>query len=271
MPEHKKAGTTSLNTRARFNSVSFKERSAFGTKTEIKAPVIFGRDTNHAAARTPWPRFDKIRFDALGETRFTADLDSPDFADGTDVNIYMAGNPQLMENCRAWKLPSFKCGVSAVPDLLIRQRDLQTDAYGSCHYVNGELVREDGWTAWEMRQLELTHEPHPQSPVRAAPRSLRVRLPVGYTSQAFDKDLHRRLYSCALHTFAHSERGQAHFGLLGVDPRSVPRYILYGFGDGVRLSLANEIYICRPREDWSRLRIIAEDLIAQFLKKKDIQ
>jgi len=65
--------------------------------------------------------------------------------------------------------------------------------------------------------------------------------------------------------------GKKHFGLLGIDPATVPRYVKYGFGDVSRISLAHEIYICRPREDWTRLKIIAENLVVDFISRQAAQ
>jgi len=267
MPFYNQTRSTGRYGHSRPNKVFYNEKPV-NTEKLSKAPVIFGRDTSHEAARTPWPRFGRISFQDLDKSQPKADFRRADFESGLDIHIYMAGCKGLLGKAQDWKLPLFKVGVTAIPDLLVRQRDLNQDAYGSCFYENGQAISEEGWTNWEMRQLELSVEPDPASPVKAVARGLRVRLPAGFAAEDFDKALHARLYPCALHAFARSAAGQKHFGLLGIDSVSVPRYIAYGFGSGVRFSAANEIYLCRPREDWSRLRIIAEALIGEFLAKQ---
>lgn len=267
--------TNTQNDRSGFNDHSSQKNKTFkpyqtktsDTKQDLKAPVIFGRDMSNEAARTPWPRFGRIADEALLQTTAFEESLHADYENGIDVFIYMAGCSGLQAKAKGYKLPLFKCGVTQVPDLLVRQRDLNSDAYGSVSMKNGQPVFESDWTNWEMRQAELLSPPDAASPVRLMKRGLGVRLPAGLTPIYFEKELHRRLYPCALHIFATSKAGRKHFELLDIDPTSVPRFISYGFGEGSRLSLAHEIYICRPREDWTRLRLLAEAIVSQFLAK----
>jgi len=234
-----------------------------------KAPVVLGYDVKHPASRTPWPRPGGISNEALlisiPAYFFPADC----FKQGLDVFVYIAGTVGLCAVAAKLRLPLFKLGATSSSDLLIRQQDLNRDAYAAYSHQNGQAVVEDesAWRRWEMRRVDMKTEPHSSSPVREVSRGLSVRLPDGMSFDVFEKELHRQLNPCALHTFARSRTGQCHFGHLGIDPSSVPRYVGYRFGSGLRLSLAQEIYICRPRDDWSRLRIICEKIIGEWLNK----
>jgi len=240
---------------------------AIDLKPPSKAPIILGYDTKHPAARTPWPRPGHISRDALHDSKPAFTFPADRFLHGLDVNIYIAGTVGLATIAALYKIPLFKVGASAVSDLLVRQGDLNRDAYGAYFYRDGQAMIDEGfaWRRWEMRQVELLTQPHPSSPVRQMSRTLSVRLPEGMTFPFFEKELHRRLSVCALHIFTKSSAGSLHFFHLGIDPKSVPRYVGYKFGTGVRLSLAQELYIIRPREDWDRLRIIAEAIIGDWL------
>jgi len=239
----------------------------------VKAPVVFGQDRSNPACRTPWPRFGHISYRALFEKQTFDDQIVAACKDGLDVMIYACGNPSLQRLARTLKMPLSKVGCTiATTDLRIRQGQLSRDFYGSGYIRDGEHVFEDAlWADWEMQTAELLVEPHALSPVQLTPRGLRVKLPPAMTIREFEKGLHRALSRSALHNFARSDAGRMHFGFLGIDPASVPRYVRYGFGNTARISLAHELYICRPREDWTRLKIIAEDLVIDFLSKQAAQ
>jgi len=238
-----------------------------------KAPVVFGNNKSNPACRTPWPRFGHIFYRDLFKQRPFNDQIITACKDGLDVMIYTCGNPSLQRLARAFKMPLSKVGCTiATTDLRIRQGQLSRDFYGSGYICDGVHVFEDAlWADWEMQTAELLVEPHALSPIQLTPRGLRVKLPPAMTVREFEKGLHRSLSRSALHNFARSDAGKKHFSFLGIDPASVPRYVRYGFGNAARISLAHELYICRPREDWTRLKIIAEDLIIEFLSKQAAQ
>jgi len=212
--------------RSQFNAYSSQKSRVFkskpdqtpDTKPELKAPVIFGRNTSNEAARTPWPRFGRIRYEDLLKTPVFEDIPDVTYENGLDVLIYMAGCSGLQNKAQAYKLPLFKIGATQIPDLQVRQRDLNADAYGSAAMQDGKPVFEAKWTNWEMRQAELLSDCAPNSPVQLVARGLSVRLPQGLSPVFFEKEIHRRLYPCALHIFAKSKNGQKHFGLLDIDP-----------------------------------------------------
>jgi hypothetical protein len=230
-----------------------------------KAPVIFGNERTNPACRTPWPRFGKIPYRELSHRRQFPDEILSACRDGLEIMIYCCGCPSLQKLARTYKFPMTKVGCTLV-DLRVRQSQLSKDSYGSGFVQDGKHIFEDeAWTDWEMQTAELFVDPHPSSSVTLTPRGLRVRLPTAMTARGFEKSLHRAISRGALHFFARSPIGQEHFAHLGIDPATVPRYVRYNFGNGERISLANEIYICRPREDWSRLKIIAEDIVSDFI------
>jgi hypothetical protein len=239
----------------------------------IKAPVVLGHDRSNPACRTPWPRFGHIPYRALFEQRKFDGRIIEACNDGLDVMIYACGNPSLQRLARAFKMPLSKVGCTiASTDLRIRQGQLSRDFYGSGRLRDGEHVFEDDlWADWEMQTAELLVAPHALSPVQLMPRGLRVRLPAAMSTREFEKGLHRAVSRSALHNFARSEPGKMHFGFLDIDPTTVPRYVSYGFGNAARISLAHELYICRPREDWTRLKIIAEDLVVDFISRQAAQ
>jgi len=264
---------TKKNTPYNSKSENSTLRSFSSEEKPNKAPVVFGRDRSNPACRTPWPRLGYIPYRGLFEQQPFDDRIKEACKDGLDVMVYCCGNPSLQRLAQTYKIPLSKVGCTiATTDLRIRQGQLSRDFYGSGYICDGEHVFEDAlWADWEMQTAELLVEPHPLSPVELTPRGLRVKLPPAMTVREFEKGLHRSLSRSALHNFARSDAGKKHFSFLGIDPASVPRYVRYGFGNAARISLAHELYICRPREDWTRLKIIAEDLIIEFLSKQAAQ
>lgn len=100
------------------------------------------------------------------------------------------------------------------------------------------------------------------------PRALFVAAPLSLSIVEFEKSLHKAIARSALHEFAQSPAGRQHFQDLGIDPGTVPRYVRYSFGQGERINRANEIYIARPREDSTRLAMIAERLILDHVLRQ---
>lgn len=247
------------------------ERQIGDLQKSTKAPIVFGEDLSNPACRTPWPRLGRIPYHALFEERIFDENIVAACEGGLDVRIYCAGNPALQTLARVYKLPLSKIGCTQV-DLQVRQSQLSRDHYGSGHRRGEDHVFDDeAWSKWEMQTAELLAAPSASSPVSLTSRGLRVRLPAVMTARDFEKSLHRAMARSALHNFARSPAGLEHFVHLGVEPATVPRYVRYRFGSDERISLASEIYICRPREDWTRLKIIAEYLVADFVTRQITQ
>lgn len=229
--------------------------------TNVRAPVVFS--TRHGplsdVERAPWPRLGGIKDNTFtGHAFETAFLER--FEPGDEAVGYIAGCEMLRSRAAAYHLPLAKAGWSALPDLLDRQEDLNRDKYGGWRWIEGQLVEQLG-CHWEMQRAQLSFVPHPRSPVRLVDRGIAVRLPRSYSVREFEKDMHRSMQASSLVAFVKSRAGQAHFRKLGIEPSAVPHHTVYHFGSGRRTNVAVELYIMRPRTDFSRIALLAERLV----------
>ena len=209
--------------------------------------------------KTRWPRIGGIKDGPIVGVAFDDDFLAR-YEPGEEVVGYVAGCEMLRRKAASYHLPLAKAGWTALPDLLERQEDLSRDRYGGWRKIDGVLAEELG-CHWEMQRSSLSYKPHVDSPLRLVDRGIAVRLPRSYALRQFEKDMHRELKPCSLIAFAESRSGRAHFHKLGVAPSNVAHFTSYGFGSGRRTNAALEIYLMRPRQDFSRIALIAERLV----------
>jgi hypothetical protein len=91
------------------------------------------------------------------------------------------------------------------------------------------------------------------SPVWIEPRALRVTLGDSISAEQFEDRLRAALKPICLAAWMKTEEGRQYFSAIGLSPTIGERYTPYGYGDGVRLSRADEIYLFRHRLDMPRL------------------
>lgn len=234
-----------------------------------RAPVIIKTRSGQRepSEKTQWPRIGNLRDSALKPNPV---FDSRDFLrrydpSGDDLFPYICGSPGTMELGRQLHLPLYKVGLSRVPDLEVRQRQISEDEYGSCRRVGDHWLGDSGFSRYEMHTTVTSFELHPNSPVSLVPRGLRVRLPRALTFDQFHREFQLKMDGAGLNTFLDSAAGRRHLALLGREPSGAMRYTMYRWGNGVRYRLANELYICRPRQDVSRIVLVAEQIVLEHL------
>ncbi len=229
------------------------------------APAIFEDSKVDGFMPTQWPR---LSANIHGEL---AKLEGSEFrhgyVPGREVYLYVAGSSGLSRLARGLQLPVFKLGLTAQPDLLTRQNELRADHYASLIKGHGAYASNPGFDDWEIRQTELQEVP--ANPlITSMSRAIRVRLPKGMSLKEFERQLHRRLAPISLHEWSRSPEAAVHFDALGVSPDIARRYTAYQFGSAVRHSAAQEIYICRPRNDLTKVAALCMHIVRQYVLTK---
>jgi hypothetical protein len=232
---------------------------------ETAGPVIFEDRASDGFVPTQWPRLSADIQEEVAKLQ-SHDFESR-FRPGREIYLYVAGSTGLSQLAKTLQLPLFKIGLSAKPDLLTRQNELRADCYGSVINEDGEYAARPGFDDWEIRQSELRDLP--QNPIIASmPRALKLRLPKGMSLRQFEKQLHQKLASICLYEWSKSPQASAHFRALRADYSLARRFTAYQFGSETRYSAAQEIYICRPRNDLAKVAALSMQIISGHVLAK---
>ena len=164
---------------------------------------------------------------------------------------------------RRLRMPIHKVSVTAQVNLRDRFRELNADHYGALTTSRDGLPCCDlGYDNWMAQHILPKGKPLAGSPVVLAERCLAVRLPIDLSIREFDKCMHRRMRNAALNPWLQSPAGRTHCDLVGIAPAEAMRATGYGFGEIMRASQAQELYVFRPKGfDADRLIRIAERII----------
>jgi hypothetical protein len=176
------------------------------------------------------------------------------------VRIYVAGCEGLKTLSEQCQLPLFKIGTTR-GDLLRRLAELEADRYGAGRRIRGRVARDSGFERWKFMTMDFGLRRASGSPVWIEPRALRVTLGDSISAEQFEDRLRGALKPISLATWMKTEEGRQHFSAIGLSPTIGERYTPYGYGDGVRLSRAEEIYLFRHRLDMPRLCRLIELII----------
>jgi hypothetical protein len=222
---------------------------------------------------TNWPRVGGKPLLPLAADAFTADSFLATYRPGKLVFIYVGGCGEdhsmpiiatgLLGLARRLKMPVHKVSVTAQVNLRDRFRELNVDRYGALTTsADGYPCCDLGFNNWMAQHILPTGRPLDGSPVKLAERCLAVRLPADLSIREFDKRLHMHMCNAALNRWLRSPAGQSHCHLLGIAPPEAMRATAYGFGEIMRASEAQELYVFRPKGfDADRLIRIAERII----------
>lgn len=222
---------------------------------------------------TQWPRVGGVALLPLAPDAFTDEPFVTAYRPGKLVYIYVGGCGEdhriptvatglLGLACRL-KMAVHKVSVSAQVNLRDRARELNTDRYGALALsADGYPCSDLGYDNWMLQHILPKSPPLSGSPVTLAARCLVVRLPHDLSVREFDKRLHGRMHNAALNPWLRSGVGQVHCRMVGITLGEAIRKTAYGFGDIMRASEAQELYLFRPKtEDADRLIRIAEVII----------
>lgn len=222
---------------------------------------------------TRWPRIAGKTLLPLAEDAFIEKRFLTAYQPGKLVFIYVAGCGEdhrmptvatgLLGLARRLRMPLHKVSVTAQVNLRDRFRELNADHYGALTTSSdGYRCSDLGYDNWMAQHILPKGKPLAGSPVVLAERCLAVRLPADLSIREFDKRMHRRMRNAALNPWLQSPAGRTHCDLVGIAPAEAMRATAYGFGEIMRASQAQELYVFRPKGfDADRLIRIAETII----------
>ncbi len=229
------------------------------------ASIFIGAPRTVPRLTTQWP---KLSVDSDQSSAWDLSHLAERFVPGETVYVYAAGCSGLAQLGRQLQLPLFKLGLSQQSNLLIRQQELRTDCYGSAFKRDGQYESQPGFDDWEIRQLEPNIPDLPF--ITGTQRALQIVLPESLSFKHFERQIDAILAPISLSAWIHTRDAQEHLAELPVDPAIADRFTVYGFGEANRLSRAAEICICRPREDVTKIAILACRIIRDHLAAQPV-
>ncbi|MGO9681868.1 MAG: hypothetical protein ACLPTZ_04560 [Beijerinckiaceae bacterium] len=150
--------------------------------------------------------------------------------------------------------------------MLQRQAALNTDCYAADRRIDKKRITDPGFADWTFQTIDFDLARPPKRRVSIEPRALHIHLPQSLTPLTFEKLLRTALNEIALASWLKTPDAQAHFKGLGVDPTDAERYTSYKFGQKIRVSRADEIYIFRQRADMPRLCQLIETIVFEYMR-----
>jgi hypothetical protein len=192
------------------------------------------------------------------------DISKPPTTSRNSTRIYVAGCAGLKTLSQECQVPLFKIGSTQV-DLLQRLAELDADRYAAGRRLQHKTISDPGFDRWKLMTIDYNLPRAPDSPVWVEPRSLCVRLGKSLTASQFEDRLREALGPISLARWLKTDEGQNHFTTLGLDPSRAERYTPYGYGESVRLSRADEIYLFRHRLDMPRLCRLIEQIVGETM------
>lgn len=243
---------------------TLKAQCSDSTADICNTPTLFRQTEPEERLTTPWP---KLVVDSDGQGLWDLAVARQTFELGDVVRLYTAGCSGLANLAQRLQLPLFKVGVTQQSDLLVRQRELQTDRYAGHFKRHGKYALDQNFDDWEIRQIDTCNIPDLPF-VSLTPRALVIQLPVSLTFRQFEQKLDELLAPISLSNWIDTDDGKRHLTALQLDAGVAERFTIYNFGSSSRISRASELCICRPRDDVPKIaalisRHLCDHLAAQ--------
>jgi len=232
-------------------------------------PITHPARTTRQYVHTDWPRPLPRDEEPSASVLFDTQAFKERYQPGCAVEIYFGAGEGYKRVSRTLCMPFYKIGITTLYGLKERFRKHKAEKHASFWCDNGQYVEDldfqDQFPSYIKTEMQLS----PNSPVRATRNSIVVTLPLDMSQLDFEGELRKALAHCAVHKFMESDDGLRHCRLINVDPQIGIRMTGYGFGEGHRMSPADEIYTIRPHRDGDALLTIAERIILRHLKLID--
>lgn len=196
-------------------------------------------------------------------TKFTTPATGFAICPGNSPNttrVYIAGCAGLKALSAQLQIPLFKIGTCS-SNLTRRLTDLNVDRYAASHRLRKKVISDPGFDDWRFMTFDYDIPRVDDSPIWIESRALRINLPSGLTPEHFEGHFREALAPISLATWLKSDQGRHHLKTIGIDRALAERYTPYGYGDSVRLSQADELYLFRHRADAPRLFRVIESIV----------
>ncbi len=192
-----------------------------------------------------------------------------------DVAIYLAGATHLRDHLKPLGITAFKIGATGCRDAGQRVEDLRRKSYASIlkrpHDNSDPGVILTSGHEWFMVPLQHGWLDGGSLPdrIKLADGIIRLEVPQAVTVEMVDRRLHDLLRPRTLNTYLTSADGQARLVEAGYDPlaRLHTRYTL--MTRSPRLSLADELYLIRPRRELAAFVAMLGDMVSTLSAETD--
>ncbi|MGO8737600.1 hypothetical protein [Rhodoblastus sp.] len=243
-------------------------------KTEFSSPIDgarnnappmrtlprFERQSRHYP--TAWPKIGGAGLQTGPTNVFLSEEFRDRFKPGEKRRAYAGACPGLAVVSHSIALPNYKISTCGFDRLQQRFFELNRDGYAAWRYVNGVLVRQDGFNAWFPTHLYPTVRPSPNSPVVADARSILITLPDSLSAKMFDEKFDALTRLGAIDAWSMTEDGRQHCAALGVDSDELRRHTVY---PGWVTSPAWELCGFSTYSGADRLIAICEQILADHI------
>ncbi len=170
-----------------------------------------------------------------------------------DVAIYFLGGTHIRNYVKPLGVTVYKVGASGCRDAERRAEDCRRKKYASilknpseADAIGRVLNKGHEWFLTQIADFWLNGRPLPRG-MTIANGVIRVRVPTILTVDRIDRELHGMLAPRSFHDYLDSAEGQRRLKDAGYDPAARFHTSYTGMTTEPRLSLAQELYLIRPR------------------------